>query len=109
MQYIATNNNNLLTNKEDMFTWNGVGFRGLVDESENSLYDHPEDSYMNFIGMKNSVESGHVMVVTTETVATWGQIKKNLGNLVKGLSPPTIKWFPPKPLVEGVIHHGGTR
>jgi len=41
-----------------MFNWRGKSFSGLVDEDRNALYDNPEDSFADHVGIQNALKQG---------------------------------------------------
>jgi len=57
-KYIAANTGNELIRKEAMFNWRGKSFSGLVDEGRMALYDNPEDSFADHVGIPNALSEG---------------------------------------------------
>lgn len=58
--YIAIKTGNVLEARPRMFFWRGRYFSGLVDVEANSLYDNPEDSFAQHVGLDLSVVSGQI-------------------------------------------------
>jgi len=74
-----------------MFYWRGKWFPALVDVAANNMFDHPENSFYNNLGMKNSVESGFVIPVNAERVAEAQPVIESLSETMTFKSP--IKYF----------------
>ncbi len=56
--YMASESGNVLTRKSSMFYWRGIWFHGLVDEKNNALYDDPDDSFADHVGIETSISKG---------------------------------------------------
>lgn len=90
-QYIAAKSKNVLVYKENMFYWRGDWFPGLVDEENNALYDHPDDSFNKRVGLDTALELGKIIPIQGEIV-TW------VDKVADKFSLPA--WFPLAPLKE---------
>ncbi len=44
-----------------MFYFRGQSFTGLVQPETNALYDDPEDSFAEVVGIKSSISSGLIV------------------------------------------------
>lgn len=56
--YTSTKSGNRLERMEAMFFWRGRYFPGLVDVAEKALYDDPEDSFADHVGMQSALAQG---------------------------------------------------
>lgn len=83
-QYMATKTENLLEFKEDMYHWRGIDFPGLVDEETNALYDYPEDSFAEHVGIPTALEQGLIVPIEGEAVNWKDKLPRlpNLGNMI---------------------------
>lgn len=62
-QYMATKTHNLLVERTGQFYHRGTHFLGLVDEAANALYDHPDDSFNNYLGLPTALAEGLIVPV----------------------------------------------
>ena len=57
-EYIVTSTGEILQRRLGMFYWRGRCFSGLVAPLSNALYDDPEDSFCEYVGLESSLEKG---------------------------------------------------
>ena len=53
--YRSIKSGNLLVRRPNMFHWRGTFFSVLVDIESNALYDDPEDSFAECVGITSSL------------------------------------------------------
>ena len=58
VKYRAVKTGNDLTPIGGMFYWRGRAFSGLIDQAGNALYDNPEDSFADHVGIESSIAMG---------------------------------------------------
>lgn len=68
--YTSTKSGNQLERKLGMFFWRGRYFTGLVDVAANALYDDPEDSFADHVGMPGSLEQGLITASNAQSHRT---------------------------------------
>jgi len=66
MKYKSVKTGNVIEIKERMFYWRNRYFKGLVDVEDNALYDYPENSFADHVGIKSSIDKGLIKLVEGE-------------------------------------------
>lgn len=56
--YIAVKSGERLERRSGAFYYRDRYFTGLVDTANNALYDDPEDSFADHVGIESSLDSG---------------------------------------------------
>jgi len=67
-EYICVKSGNILERRERHFYWRGRFFSGLVDVKNNALYNDPEDSFAEHLGIESldSLKSGLIKLCLKE-------------------------------------------
>ena len=69
-KYIFVKTGEILQRREGAFHWRGRSFSGLVATLSNSLFDGPEDSFCEHVGMETSLSKGIIKEILSEWYTT---------------------------------------
>lgn len=60
MRYRSTTTGNILKRYPNMMYATGKSFHGLIDEKASKIYDDPEDSFADHVGILSCIKKGNI-------------------------------------------------
>lgn len=67
MRYIRVDTGAELERLTNIFYWRGRYFSGLVDAKNNALFDDPDDSFCDHVGLQSSLQRGLIRRANSTT------------------------------------------